>query len=385
MKRKIAVVTVGRSDYGILISLLRELQRDPRVELQLLVGGGHLSAEFGRTLQEIERDGFTPARCIETPTAADSPKSIAVTSSAGQVGFASAYEDLKPDLLVVVGDRFETLSAVTSALAFKIPVAHLHGGEITLGAFDDSIRHAITKLSHLHFASTQVYADRIAQMGEEAWRIFVAGAPALDHLNAAPRMSQAELEALIGIKFTAPPLIVTFHPVTLEFEKTDWYADQLVTALSSLEQPIVVISPNQDTYGRILLDRFKKFGAKHPNAVFVENLGPRAYLSLMAYSAAMIGNSSSGIVEAASLELPVVNVGSRQQGRVRAENVIDTAYEAADIMRGIRRVLSPDFKAGLRGMVNPYRREGSSKIIHDQLVSIPLDQKLILKRFVDIL
>lgn len=382
--RTIGVVTVGRSDYGISTPMLRLMQADPELRLLLFVTGAHLSPEFGRTVRAIEEDGFEIAAKVEMLVSSDTPEAIAKSTGLGVIGLAQAFANCRPDILVVLGDRFEMMAAALAALPFKIPLAHIHGGEVTSGAFDEALRHSITKLSHQHFVSTKRYAQRVAQLGEEPWRIVVSGAPGLDNVGAVALMSRAELEAKFGLSIKDDSLLITFHPVTLEYEQTEWHVGELLAALREARRPVIFTMPNADTNGRIIIREVKSFVASHPNAQAVDNLGTRGYFSLMSIVSAMVGNSSSGIIEAASFELPVVNIGTRQAGRERAGNVIDVGYERAEVLRGIQTALSPGFRRSLRGLKNPYGDGNASKRIVERLKSVALNQELIVKKFYDL-
>lgn len=381
--RTIGVVTVGRSDYGIYRPVLQTIARDPELKLTLIVAGMHLLEKFGNTQKEIEKDGFAIAEKVSFPFLSDSPEGIASSSGAAVQAFARCYQRLRPDILLALGDRFEMHAAALAALPFKIPVAHIHGGELTLGAIDNACRHSITILSHLHFATTEIYRQRILQLGEEEWRVHWTGAPALDALNDFKPMPLSQLAEHFDLPLTEPPLLVTYHPVTLEYENTAWQIDQLLAALSEFSQPIVFTGTNADTANTIIWERIQSFVKHRANVRLVLNFGPEYYFHMLANSRAMIGNSSSGLIEAPSFGLPVVNIGTRQEGRVRAKNVIDVDYPAEAIVRGIRKALSAEFKSSLGGMKNPYDAGGASEKIVSCLKTIPLDQKLILKRFVD--
>jgi UDP-hydrolysing UDP-N-acetyl-D-glucosamine 2-epimerase len=382
--RDIAVVTGARSDYGIYVPLLRTITSDPALKLHLFVSGMHLSPEFGMTVRFIEQDGFAIADKVEMLLSSDSPQGIAKSIGLGVMGFAQSFDRTRPDILVVLGDRFEMYAATVAALPFRIPVAHIHGGELTLGAIDDAFRHSMTKLSHLHFVATEEYARRVVQMGEEPWRVTVSGAPSLDNLVAINLLSAEELEARFGFSLTTPPLLVTFHPVTLEYDRTERYVTELLAALHEMDMPVIFTMPNADTCGRLIIPIIEGYVTEHRSAWFVDNLGTQAYFSLMARAAAMVGNSSSGIVEAASFRLPVVNIGSRQEGRVRAGNVIDVSYDRADVVRGLRTALDTQFRAGLKNLVNPYGQGEAAQKIVDRLRTVSLDDRLMFKRFFDL-
>ena len=379
--RSIGVVTGSRADYGIYRPLLQDITADTSLELLLYVTGTHLCAEFGGTAEAIEADGFPIAERVDVILASDTPESIAKSMGLGTISFAQVFAKRRPDLLIVLGDRFEMHAAALAALPFKIPVVHLHGGETTEGAFDDALRHSMTKLSHLHFASTEVYRQRLIQMGEEPWRVTVSGAMSLDNLTRMPLLPIKALEERVGRSLCPPPLLVTFHPTTLEYETTEWQVTQLVCALEQIRRPIVITAPNADTCGRMIQRHLSAFVQSAPQAVLVDNLGTQAYFSMMALAAAMVGNSSSGILEAMSFQLPVVNIGSRQTGRVRAPNVIDVGYETGEILTGIRWALEPDRRRMLVGYSNPYGDGKAASRILCRIKSVSLDDVLLRKRF----
>ena len=382
--RRITVVSTSRADYGLYRPLLRRLADDASVDLGLVVGGTHLAQEFGMTVGEIEADGFAIAERVELLSGEDTPRAVAEAMGRGTAGFAGAIARLAPDIVVVLGDRFEMHAAAVAAQPFRVPVAHIHGGELTLGAMDDAFRHSITKLSHLHFVAAEAFARRLRQMGEEDWRITVSGALGLDNLALIEPLAGADLEALIGLPPEAPPLIVTHHPETLGAEPVDAQAAALLGAVEDADLPVVITAPNADPGGARIKELVAAFVADHPRARYVENLGTRAYFGLMARAAAMVGNSSSGIIEAASFTLPVVNVGRRQEGRPRPANVIDVAGSRKAILAGIRRAVSDEFRAGLAGLRNPYAGDRpAAGTIHQRLVSVPLDADLLVKRFAD--
>jgi UDP-hydrolysing UDP-N-acetyl-D-glucosamine 2-epimerase len=382
--RTISAVTVARSDYGIYLPVLRQIQAEPGLRLGLLVSGMHLSPEFGLTVKTIETDGFEIIDRVEMLVSSDSPEGIAKSIGLGTIGFAQAFSHSRPDLLLVLGDRFEMFAAVLAALPFKIPVAHIHGGEVTEGAIDDALRHSITKLSHLHFVSLPEYARRVEQLGEEPWRITVSGAVSLDNLREIPLLTPAELENRFALRLEPPPLLVTFHPVTLEYERTTHHIEELLAALDEVALPVVFTLPNADTSGRIIRERISDHVQRSPATYMVENLGTQGYFSLMSCAAAMVGNSSSGIIEAPSFKLPVVNIGSRQTGRVRAANVIDVGYERSEIAKAVRRAVSTDFRARLQTLANPYEKGGAAEAIVSRLKAEELNERLVCKVFHDL-
>ncbi len=381
MTKTIGVVTVGRSDYSSYLPVLGRITADAELSLRLIVGGTHLSPEFGLTVRAIEADGWPIAARVETVVPSDTPQAIAESMALAVAGFARAYAEVQPDVVLVLGDRFDMHAAALAALPCAIPVAHLHGGEITEGAIDDALRHSITKLSHLHFVSTEEAARRLRQMGEEAWRVTVSGAPSLDTLSTMTFLDREALGRQIGMALAAPPLLVTYHPVTLEHEQAAWQTGELLAALQSFEGPIIFTMPGLDTGARAVAALIRAFVETTPRARLIPSLGAQSYFSLMACAGAMVGNSSSGIIEAPSVALPVVNIGARQQGRLRAANVIDVGYERAAIQEGIRRALAPGNALRLQGLANPYGNGRASEIIVERLREVPLGERLIRKRF----
>ncbi|MDI6703309.1 MAG: UDP-N-acetylglucosamine 2-epimerase [bacterium] len=381
--KKIAVITGTRADYGLLHWILKEIDEDTDLELRLIVTGMHLSQEFGLTIKEIEKDGFKIDEKVEMLLSSDTGVGIAKSIGLGVIGFADVLERLDPDILLVLGDRFEIFAACTAAMALNIPIAHIAGGESTEGVIDEQIRHAITKMSHIHFPSIEFYAKRIRRMGEEDWRVFVVGGTGLDHIKRLDLMTKDEIERVLDIKIEKPTLLVTYHPVTLESEDTDRQVDELLRALEETGARIIFTYPNAEVKSREIIKKIKGFVLNYPKAKIFINLGQRRYLSLLKYVDVMIGNSSSGIIEAPSFELPVVNIGNRQKGRIRARNVIDVGYTKEEIIKGIDRALDKGFKRSLKGLKNPYGNGDSSKRIVDVLKSIEIDDRLLKKRFSD--
>jgi UDP-hydrolysing UDP-N-acetyl-D-glucosamine 2-epimerase len=383
-RRRIGVVTVGRSDYGHLRPVLDGIRRAPDLDLVLFVAGMHLAPEFGDTRREIEADGFPIAERIEMLEKGDTPEAVAISTGRGVEGFARGFARRRPDLVVVLGDRFEMLAAAAAALPFALPVAHIHGGEVSEGAMDNQIRHAITKLAHLHFASADVHARRIGRMGEEAWRIHAVGAPGLDRLVGLAALPRATLARELGLAAEGPWLLVTLHPVTLEYRDTAFHVDELLAALEKTDGTLVITYPNADTSGRVIIDRIEEFAGRHPGRCrLARSLGERLYLSLLSHADVMIGNSSSGLIEAPSFGLPAVNIGARQRGRLRGANVIDVAPSREEIFRGIEAARVPEFRARARAAANPYGDGRAAPRIVEVLSKVPLDARLIQKRFAD--
>jgi UDP-hydrolysing UDP-N-acetyl-D-glucosamine 2-epimerase len=382
MKRRIGVVSVGRSDYGIYHPVLRAIQDDPDCELHLIVGGAHLSPVYGNTIQEIQKDGFEISERVQMLLSDDSPEAISMSIGIGIINFASAYRNVQPDILVLLGDRFEMLAAAIAALPLRIPIAHIHGGELTQGAMDDAIRHAISKLSHLHFAAAPAYGRRLEQMGEEPQRVFVTGSPVVDAVLAEEAIPKEQLENELGARL-GNALLVTYHPVTLGNERTEVQISNLLSVLSRFENELLFTYPNADAGNAVIIDHLRRFASKHSRAHLFVNLGRLKYHSLQRYVAAMVGNSSSGILEASVFRLPVVNIGDRQMGRLRTPNIIDAPDETGAIERAIQRALSPEFKKSLSQMENPYGKGDASKQILGVLKAVPLDGSLLRKRFHD--
>lgn len=382
-RRVIVVVTVSRSDWGHLVPVLEAIRASADLELRLVVGGMHLSPRFGRTVDLIEAEGWEPAERVDFLDTEDSPEGIARSTGRGVAAFAGAFARQRPDLVVVLGDRFEMLAAALAALPFALPVAHIHGGETSAGAIDNQLRHAITKLAHVHLTSAPDHARRVEAMGEEGWRVHVVGAPGLDRIRTADLLPRAAVADRLGLPVGARWLAVTYHPVTLEYADTAAHVDALLAALDKVDGAAVLTYPNADTAGRTIIERLEEYATRTPRARLARSLGDRLYLSLLAQVEAMVGNSSSGLIEAPSFGLPVVNIGDRQRGRLRSRNVMDVQPTRAAVERGIRRALDPAFRRSLRRLVNPYGDGGASDRIASRLATVRLDERLLVKVFVD--
>lgn len=377
--RKIAVVTSSRADYSHLYWPLKDLAAHPEVDLEILALGAHLAPEFGRTIGEIEGDGFSVAARIDCLLSSDSDLGMAKTIGVAVLGLADSLDRIRPDLLLVVADRYEMLAPASVALALRIPVAHVEGGEISEGAIDDAVRNALTKLSHVHFTSTEAARRRVIGMGEEEWRVHRAGAPSLDHLRRRRLVDRAELEARLGLSLSEPTLLVSYHPVTLARDTLE-EADALFSALGSVTGQLLFCHPNADAGSRALVERERAFlAARGSGRVFV-NLDPLTYWSLLRHVEAFVGNSSSGLMETPSFALPTVNVGVRQRGRERAANVLDAPAEAKAIRKRIAEARSPRFRRSLEGMTNPYGDGCASARIVEVLTSVRLGPELLVKR-----
>jgi UDP-hydrolysing UDP-N-acetyl-D-glucosamine 2-epimerase len=384
LKRKIAVITTSRADYSHLYWPLVDLSAHPQVDLKLIALGSHLSPEFGHTLREIERDGFPVSARIECLLSSDSDIGMAKTIGVATLSLADCLGQMRPDILLLIADRYEMLAPAAVALALRIPIAHIEGGEISEGAVDDAVRNALTKMSHIHFTSTLEARRRIISMDEEEWRVHRAGAPSLDHLRRRKLHTRKELEARLKIKLDKPAILVAYHPVTIARD-TVQEADAVFAALASLQDQILFCYPNADAGSRNLIARTRAFHSKRKNSHVFINLDVLTYWSLLRQVDLFLGNSSSGIMETPSLSLPTVNVGLRQQGRERARNVIDAAPEKQSILAAVRTAKSKEFRHSLRAMTNPYGDGRASEKIVEILTTAPLSQALLLKRHTAIL
>jgi UDP-hydrolysing UDP-N-acetyl-D-glucosamine 2-epimerase len=380
MKRKIAVVTTSRADYSHLYWPLRELSAHPDVELKIIAMGAHLSPEFGATIQEIERDGFDIAERIECLLSSDTDIGMAKTIGVATLGLAEVLGRIRPDVLLLIADRYEMLAPASVALALRISIAHIEGGEVSEGAIDDAVRNALTMMSHIHFTSTQSARERVIAMGEESWRVHRAGAPSLDHLRRRTLYTREQLETRLGIALKHPTVLVAYHPVTLARD-TVREADSLFAALQTLPDEILFCYPNADAGSRNLIERARAFAASRneDTHVFI-NLDALTYWSLLKQVDVLAGNSSSGIMESASFALPTVNIGVRQQGRERARNVLDAVADTSSILAAIATAKSPEFRGSLQGMTNPYGEGAASEKIVEVLTTAPLGEELLMKR-----
>jgi UDP-hydrolysing UDP-N-acetyl-D-glucosamine 2-epimerase len=381
--RTIAIVTTGRSDYYLLTPVARALARRRRLRVRWLVTGQHASARPGSGVQSLRQDRWRSVEVIETLIDGDTPPAVSASIGVTTEAFARVFSKERPDLLVVLGDRFELLGVVSAAVPFRLPIAHIHGGETTFGAFDENIRHAITKLSHLHFVAHPAYGARVRQLGEERWRVVVSGAPGLDRARARRSVGVGfdDVERRLGTPIGRDTLLVTYHPETLRPERSGPQLAALLQALGRVDRPTIFTAPNADPGHEEVLARVEAFVAAGPRRALVSNLGER-YFALLGRVGAMVGNSSSGVIEAPSFRLPVVNVGRRQEGRMRAPNVIDVEGGSRRIEAAIRRALSPSFRARLTGR-NPFGDGRAGERIARVLATIPLDDRLRTKRFVD--
>jgi UDP-hydrolysing UDP-N-acetyl-D-glucosamine 2-epimerase len=375
-KRRIAVVTTSRADYSHLYWPLRELAVHPGVELGVIALGPHLSPEFGNTISEIEREGFPIKARIECLLSSDTDTGMAKTIGVAILSLADALSSWRPDLMLLIADRYEMLAPASVALALRIPIAHIEGGEVSQGAIDDQVRNALTKLAHIHFTSTETARRRVIAMGEEPWRVHHVGAPSLDHLRRSKLLSRTVLEKRLSLKLAAPSILAAWHPVTI-LRNTNAEADALFTALAQVPGKLISVYPNADAGSHALIERTRTLAATRPDTHIFINLDAVAYWSLLGQVDTMIGNSSSGIMEAASFALPVVNVGMRQQGRERARNIIDVPADTTKITSALTRALTPAFRKRLRSMANPYGNGTAAKEIGRILTTVPLGNLLI--------
>ncbi len=378
MKRKIAVITTSRADYSHLYWPLHDLASHPEVDLRIIAMGPHLSPEFGHTVEEIERDGFQIDERIECLISSDSDVGMAKTIGVATLSLADALGKMRPDLLLLIADRYELLAPASVALALRIPIAHIEGGEISAGAIDDAVRNAITKMSHIHFTGTESARARVIALGEEPWRVHRSGAPSLDHLVRQTLHTREQLQSVLDLDLGQPTTLVAYHPVTLLRDTTE-EADALYAALETLPEQILFCFPNTDSGSRALIDRTRTFLARHKGRLFV-NLDSLTYWSLLRQIGILLGNSSSGIMETPSFALPTVNVGIRQEGRERAGNILDCTANADSILAAVHKARSQEFRSSLEGMSNPYGDGHASKTIVRVLTTIPLSPELLIKR-----
>lgn len=361
MSRKICVITGTRADYGLLHWVMQGIKDDSSLTLQVIATGMHLSPEFGLTFREIEKDGFLINRKVEMLTSSDTPVGIAKSMGLGMISFADALNELKPDLILVLGDRFEIFAAVSAALVARIPVAHLHGGETTEGAFDEALRHSITKMAHLHFVAAEEYRQRVIQLGEQPDRVFLVGGLGIDNIKRVKLLDRGELEESIDFKFGHKNLLITFHPVTLENSTAAEQMAELLEVLAELKDTKLIFTmPNADNEGRALIKMVEHFVAQHANACAYTSLGQLRYLSCVAQVDGVIGNSSSGLAEVPSFKKGTVNIGDRQRGRLCATSVINCEPTRHGIQTALKKLYADDFQATLSYVKNPYGEGGAS-------------------------
>ncbi len=384
MKRKICVVTGTRAEYGLLYWLMKEIQKDDDLELQLIVTGMHLSPEFGLTYKTIQKE-FKIDKKIEMLLSSDTSVGINKSMGLAQISFADAYDKLKPDILVVLGDRYEIFSAVSSAMIARIPIAHLHGGETTEGAFDESIRHSITKMSHLHFTATDEYKNRVIHLGEHPSRVFNVGGMGIENIKRLKLLSKKEFEKSINFKLNKKNILVTFHPVTLETKTASKQFQNLLKAIDTLKDTnIIFTKANSDTDGRVINQMIDDYVAKNQDkSISFTSMGQLRYLSALQFMDAVVGNSSSGLAEAPSFKIATINIGDRQKGRIKAKSVIDTKTSKKEIIKAFDKVYSDEFQTSLKKVKNPYGDGCASKEIITVLKNVDL-KDILKKSFYDI-
>ncbi|QCH26955.1 UDP-N-acetylglucosamine 2-epimerase [Clostridium tyrobutyricum] len=379
--RKILVVTGTRAEYGLLYWTMERINEDNELKLQLIVTGNHLVSEYGYTVETIKKDGFKIDEEIDMMINSNKKSGIAKSMGLELIQMAQAFDKLKPDLMLILGDRYEIFIAATCAMIMNIPIAHMNGGESTEGLVDEQIRHAITKMSHIHFPGAEYYRKRIIKMGEESWRVFNVGQAGIENVKRLKLLNKEQLEEKLNIKLDKKIFIITYHPVTLDVENIGQQVDNLLEAVKRFDAIYIFTYPNADFGSEIIINKIKKFVKENSNANIFYNLGQKIYLSLLKYADVMIGNSSSGIIESPIFKLPVVNIGDRQKGRLRNNNIIDTRYTHDSIYNGIYKALfNKEFKNKLKDLQNIYGDGLTSEKIVDVIKNIRLDKKLIFKR-----
>jgi len=375
--KKICVVTGTRAEYGLLYWLMKGIREDPELELQIIATGMHMSPEFGLTYREIEKDGFTINKKIEMILSADTPGAISKSTGMGIIGFSDAYVDLAPDIVIVLGDRYELLAASTAALFARIPIGHIHGGETTIGAFDEAIRHSITKMAWWHFVAAEDYRKRVIQLGEDPQRVHLVGGIGIDGINKTKLLNKTDLEKVIDFKFGKKTLLVTFHPVTLENETSKKQFEELLGCLDKLKGTNIIFTlSNSDTSGRIINSMIHSFVKDHSsNTKFFTSMGQLNYLSSLQFVDGIVGNSSSGLLEAPTFRVGTINIGDRQKGRLKAKSIIDCEPNKASIKQAIENLYSKDFQNILPIVENPYGKGNASEKILEILLKVKIPEE----------
>ena len=384
MNRKICVVTGSRADYGLLRLVMKGIKAEPTLTLQIIATGMHLSPTFGLTYKEIEGDGFKIDQKVECLSSSDSPVAIAEATGKALSGCAKAFDELKPDLVLVLGDRFEIFAACSAALLARIPIAHIHGGEVTAGAYDEAFRHSITKMSSIHFVAAEEYKKRVIQLGENPNTVHLVGGLGVDAIKELKLLSKDEIEKTLDIKFLDKSLLVTFHPATLEDQASTEQINELLVALSDKPDTTLIFTmPNADTGGLEIMEQIQSFVEKNDNAYIFESLGQLNYLSCMAIVDGIVGNSSSGILEAPTLKVGTINIGDRQLGRSQSESVINSPVNKEELRKVLDKLYSPEFQSTLEFCKSPYGEGGASSQILGILSKTRFDG-IILKSFYDL-
>lgn len=385
LKKKICVFTGSRAEYGLLKPLIDEIKSDNELELQLIVSGTHLSMEFGLTYNEIEKDNFKIDEKVEILLSSDTPTAILKSMGLALISFGESLNRLKPDIIAILGDRFEAFCMAASAMISNIPIIHLYGGESTYGLIDEAIRHSITKMSHLHFTSTEEYRRRVIQLGEDPERVFNVGALGLDNIKKLKLLSKGELEKKLSFKFNKHNLLVTFHPVTLEYKTSGTQFKKLLNVIDKLKNTnIIFTKSNADTYGRIINQMIDEYVLKNNNSSRAfTSMGIVLYLSTMKYVDGIVGNSSSAIIESPSFKIGAINIGDRQKGRIKAKNVIDCEPTERGIRDAVAKLYSYEFQKSLKSIINPYGDGRSAKRIKDIIKKYDLSN-ILKKKFYEI-
>ncbi|GER94593.1 UDP-N-acetylglucosamine 2-epimerase (hydrolyzing) [hot springs metagenome] len=386
MRTKICFFTGTRAEYGLLKPLMEKIKEDKDLQLQIIASGMHLSPEFGLTYQEIEKDGFKIDEKVEMLLSSDTDIGVSKSIGLGIIGYTDALQRLKPDIAVVLGDRFEALAFAIASYTLRIPIAHLYGGEATYGLYDEGFRHAITKLSHLHFTSTEEYRKRVIQLGEDPSRVFNAGALGIDNIKKMKLLTKEEVEERLGKKFKSKNLLITFHPVTLEKGTAELHFRELLKVLDELDDTLLIFTKaNADTEGRVINKMIDEYANINPDKVVVfTNMGQLLYLSTMQYVDAVVGNSSSGIIEAPSFKIGTIDIGDRQKGRIKAKSVIDCQPDYYSIKEAIKKLYSREFKEILENIKNPYGDGQASEKIIDVLKKVRLNDLKKVFYYIDI-
>jgi GDP/UDP-N,N'-diacetylbacillosamine 2-epimerase (hydrolysing) len=383
--KKICIVTGTRAEYGLLYWLMKDIGQDSSLELQIIVTGAHLSPEFGNTYQQIEKDGFIIDKKVDMLLSSDTSVAISKSMGLGVIGFSDAFHDLKPDLLIILGDRYEILSAVSAAMFAKIPVAHLHGGETTEGAFDESIRHSITKMSHLHFVANEQYKSRVIQLGEQPDKVFNVGGLGVDNIDRIKLLSKSDLEEAIQFKFAERNILVTFHPVTLERYTAGKQFKELLDSIAAMKNiNIILTKANSDTGGKIINSMIDDFTASHNNVISFTSMGQLHYLSALQFMDAVVGNSSSGLAEAPTFKIGTIDIGDRQKGRLKSSSVICCDPDKGSIDKAFKKLYSKEFQNILNTTISPYGAAGASKNIISLIKKTKFDN-ILKKRFFNLL
>ncbi|MBF0483578.1 MAG: UDP-N-acetylglucosamine 2-epimerase (hydrolyzing) [Candidatus Omnitrophica bacterium] len=384
IRKKVCVVTGSRAEYGVIYHILRAIVASPSLEMQLVVTGTHLCREYGYTIDEIRKDGFIVTDTVDIDVGSDDLASIAKSIGLGVIGFADCFRRLAPDIILLTGDRYEMLAVASAAMALNCPIAHISGGELTYGVIDEQIRHAITKMSHLHLVAGPDNARRVKQMGEEDWRVHVVGGPWVENEKKLQRLSRQEIDGLLGFSFRSPSIMVTYHPETSNIPHLSEYLDCVFGALEQIDADMIFTYPNADAGGQQIIKRIDQFVKTHDRARSYQSLGRLLYHNVLGHVDLMFGNSSSGMVESQYYKLPVINIGDRQKGRTVTANILSVGYDVKEITDAVRKGLSDEFRKGLAQMVNPYQKDNASEAVVQILETAPAKQKLLYKQFVEI-